>query len=156
MSIYCSEGYNKTGFNISKKHLQGKLAFGLNGWKISLVRDVLWGNYRVWRSSGGRCPSGRHPVTGRVNRVSQTPPTWVEIHYNDVIMSAMASQISSITIDYWSVHSGADQRKHQSSASLPFVWGEFTGDRGIPVQMTSNAANASIWWLHHDLFTIYR
>ena len=44
-------------------------------------------------------------------------------HYNDVIISAMASQIISFTIVYWSVYSGADQRKHQSSASLAFVRG---------------------------------
>ena len=35
-------------------------------------------------------------------------------------MSAMASQINSLTIVYSSVYSGADQRKHQSSASLAF------------------------------------
>ena len=44
-------------------------------------------------------------------------------HYNDVIMSAMASQITSLTIVYSIVYSGADQRKHQSSASLVFVRG---------------------------------
>ena len=44
-------------------------------------------------------------------------------HDNDVIMSSMASQITSLTIVYSTVYSGADQRKHQSSASLPFVWG---------------------------------
>ena len=38
-------------------------------------------------------------------------------------MGAMASQITSLTIVYWTVYSGADQRKHQSSASLAFVWG---------------------------------
>ena len=38
-------------------------------------------------------------------------------------MSAMASQITSLTIVYSIVYSGADQRKHQSSASLAFVWG---------------------------------
>ena len=38
-------------------------------------------------------------------------------------MSAMASQITSLTIVYSSVYSGADQRKHQSSASLAFVRG---------------------------------
>ena len=44
-------------------------------------------------------------------------------HYTDVIMSAMASQITSLTILYSTVYSGADQRKHQSSASLAFVRG---------------------------------
>ena len=38
-------------------------------------------------------------------------------------MGAMASQITILTIVYWTVYSGADQRKHQSSASLAFVWG---------------------------------
>ena len=38
-------------------------------------------------------------------------------------MSAVASQITSVTIVYWTVYSGADQRRHQSSASLAFVRG---------------------------------
>ena len=44
-------------------------------------------------------------------------------HYSDVIMDAMGSQITSLTIDYLAVYSGADQGKHQSSASLAFVRG---------------------------------
>ena len=36
-------------------------------------------------------------------------------------MGAMASQITSLTIVYSTVHSGADQRKYHSSASLAFV-----------------------------------
>ena len=38
-------------------------------------------------------------------------------------MNTIASQISSLTIVYSTVYSGADQRKHQSSASLAFVRG---------------------------------
>ena len=38
-------------------------------------------------------------------------------------MGAMASQITSLTIVYSNVYAGADQRKHQSSASLVFVRG---------------------------------
>ena len=38
-------------------------------------------------------------------------------------MGAIASQITSLTIVYSTVYSDADQRKHQSSASLAFVWG---------------------------------
>ena len=44
-------------------------------------------------------------------------------HYSEAIMGAMASQITNLTIVYSSVYSGADQRKHQSSASLAFVRG---------------------------------
>ena len=50
--------------------------------------------------------------------------TYVNIvHYSDVIMSAMASQITGVLIVCSTVSLGADQRKHQSSASLAFVWG---------------------------------
>ena len=44
-------------------------------------------------------------------------------HYNDVIMNATASLITSLTIVYSTVYSSADQRKHQSSASLACVRG---------------------------------
>ena len=45
------------------------------------------------------------------------------VHYSDVIMGVMASQITGLTSVYSNVYSGADQRKHQSSASLAFVRG---------------------------------
>ena len=46
-------------------------------------------------------------------------------------MTTMASQITSLTVVYSAVYSDADQRKHQSSASLAFVWG-IHRDRWIP------------------------
>ena len=45
------------------------------------------------------------------------------VHCNDVIMGSIASQITSLTIVYSTVYSGADQRNHRSSASLAFVRG---------------------------------
>ena len=42
-------------------------------------------------------------------------------------MGAIMSHITSLTIVYSAVYSGADQRKHQSSASLAFVWGIHRG-----------------------------
>ena len=44
-------------------------------------------------------------------------------HYSDVMMNAMAFQITIISIVYSTVCSGAYQRKHQMSASLAFVRG---------------------------------
>ena len=38
-------------------------------------------------------------------------------------MSTMTSKITSLTVVYLTVYISADQRKHQSSASLAFVWG---------------------------------
>ena len=52
-------------------------------------------------------------------------------HYHDVMMTTMASQITSLTVVYSTVYSDAYQRKHQSSASLVFVWG-IHRDRWIP------------------------
>ena len=50
-------------------------------------------------------------------------PLLLTKHYNDVIMSTMASQITSLAIVYSTVYWDVDQRKHQSSASLAFVRG---------------------------------
>ena len=46
-------------------------------------------------------------------------------------MTTIASQITSLTVVYSTVFSDADQRQHQSSASLAFVWG-IHRDRWIP------------------------
>ena len=47
-------------------------------------------------------------------------------------MTTMASQITSLTIVYSTVYSGADQRKYQSSASLAFVWEIHRGSVNSP------------------------
>ena len=69
-------------------------------------------------------------------------------HYYDVIMTTMASQITSPMVVYSTVYSDADQRKHQSSASLAFVWG-IHRDRWIPRTNGQLRENVSIWWRHH-------
>ena len=56
----------------------------------------------------------------------------VQNHYDDVIMGAIASQITSLTTVYSTVYSGADQSKHQSCASLAFVWGIHRGPVNSP------------------------
>ena len=53
-------------------------------------------------------------------------------HYGYVIMGTIASQITSLIIVYPTVYSGADQRKHQSSASLAFVRGISRGPGNSP------------------------
>ena len=54
------------------------------------------------------------------------------LHYDDVVMGATASQITSLAIVYSTVYSGADQRKHQSSVSLAFVRGIHRGPVNSP------------------------
>ena len=73
-----------------------------------------------------------------------------ELHYIDFIRTTMASQITSLTIVYSTVYS--DQRKHQSSASLAFVWG-IHRDRWIPRtkgQLRGKCFHlmTSTWWAH--------
>ena len=53
-------------------------------------------------------------------------------HYSDVIMTTIASQITSLMIVNSTVYSGADQSKHQSSSSLAFVWGIHRGPVNSP------------------------
>ena len=72
-------------------------------------------------------------------------------HYSDVIMTTIASQITSLTIVYSTVYSDADQRKHQSSSSLASVWG-IHRDRWIPRtngQLRGKCFHlmTSSWWM---------
>ena len=52
--------------------------------------------------------------------------------YNDVIMDAIASQITRLTIIYSIFYSDSDQRKHQSPAALSFVRGIHRGPLNSP------------------------
>ena len=58
-------------------------------------------------------------------RLSKSKVSWW--HHDDVIMGAKASQITSFTIVCSTTYSDANQRKHQSSASLAFVRGFHRG-----------------------------
>ena len=74
------------------------------------------------------------------------------IHFSDVIMSAMASQITGGSIACSIVVSGADQRTQQTPryflalcAGNSPVTGEF------PTQKAGKTENVSIWWRHLDI-----
>ena len=68
----------------------------------------------------------------RTFMVAQPKCSTFQPHYIDVIMTTMASQITSLTVIYSTVYPGADQRKHQSSASLAFVRGIHRGPVNSP------------------------
>ena len=63
------------------------------------------------------------------------------VHYNDVIMCAMASQITSLTMDYSTVYS----RRRSKEASKLRVTGLCEGNSPVtsefPAQMVNNAEN---------------
>ena len=89
-----------------------------------------WATWKLWRRlrrASYRIASSHESIT----RCAARPPTdkntckeeHIKLHhYNDVIMGTMASQITSLTIVYSSIYSDADQRWHQSSASLYNIW----------------------------------
>ena len=84
----------------------------------------------------------------------------IRIHYNDVIMGTIAAQITRLTIVYSTVYLEADQRKHQSSASLAVVRGIHRGPVNSPhkwpvtqkkfpfddVIMTGKSRGNISWW----------
>ena len=98
-----------------------------------------------------RCVSAPNPIRSHMKGGASSLKTKncriiIIPHYCDVIMGTIVSQITSPTIVYSAVYSGADQGKHQSSESC----GEFTRTGEFPAQMASNAENVSIWWRHHE------
>ena len=69
-----------------------------------------------------------------------------KLHYNDVTMSAMSSQITRFTIVYSTVYT-----RHRSKKTLKLrVTGLCAGNSPLtgefPTQRASNAENISIWW----------
>ena len=70
-------------------------------------------------------------------------------HHSDVVMGAMASQITGVSIVYSIVCSDADQRKHQSPASLAFVRGIHRWPVNSPHRAPATRKKVSIWWYQH-------
>ena len=65
-----------------------------------------------------------YPFVITTHRPTSSRVIWLLTkHYKDVIMGTIASQITSLASVYSAVSLGADQKKHQSSASLAFVRG---------------------------------
>ena len=98
--------------------------------------DLFWSEYSVSVPEGLKLLSAHTHIhiyqkQQKAGQCHQLPPYPVESiprllvlgHYSDIIMGAMASQITSLTTVYSTVYSSADQRKHQRYASMAFVWG---------------------------------
>ena len=93
---------------------------------VNIQKSCLQWHFLISRSQISTPMRFESTSTARVTRHVALMPfvsLAVGLHYNDVIMGAMSSQITSLTIVYWTVYSGRDNGKHQSSASLAFVGG---------------------------------
>ena len=81
--------------------------------------ELSRGQARDWHTDGHT-----HTQTDAGNDNTRRPKLASgNYHYSDVMMSAMASQITGVSIVCPTVCSGGDQRKHRSSACLSFVSG---------------------------------
>ena len=69
----------------------------------------------AWHRSGDKPLS--EPMASSPMHKFATQPRRLQYYYNDVMISAMVSQITSLAIVYSTVYSGAYQIKHRSSAS---------------------------------------
>ena len=69
-------------------------------------------------------------------------------HYYDILMGAMASQITSFTSVYSIVYCGTDQRKTSKLRVTGLC--ERNSPVTFPAQRASHAQNDSIWWRHHE------
>ena len=71
------------------------------------------------------------------------------LHYTDVIMSGMMSQLTSLTIVYSTVYS----RHRSKKTSMLHIAGLCVGNSPVigefPAQRASNTENVSIRWHHH-------
>ena len=89
----------------------------------------------VWRVVNDRQLEYLIPPWERILQTNK--PYRTLLQYDDVIMGAMAPQITSLTNVYSTVYSGADQSQHQSAASLAFVcgihWGPVNSSHKWPV-----------------------
>ena len=77
-----------------------------------------------------------------------------EMHYNDVVMGAIASQITSLTIVY-----SVFRRRSKKTSKLRVTGlcaGNSPGTGEFPAQMASNTENVSIWWRHHGAWVSAR
>ena len=102
-----------------------------NWWKCDKVADTSLSVAEMLKAPGDEEAQQIRGLTKDIVHLGKIPIEREEnTHYDDVIMSAIASQITSLTIVYSIVYS--DQSKHQSSASLAFVWGIHRGPRWIP------------------------
>ena len=69
-----------------------------------------------------------------------------ENRYSDVLIGAMVSQITSISIVYSTVYSGVDQRKYQSSASTASRWLVNSPHKGPVSRKILPFDDLIIWW----------
>ena len=107
--------------------------------------ESLWTKVQWWiMDKSMLCPNKSFFHTD-LKHFRQLSHSWER--YNNVIMGAIASQVTSHTIVYSTVYSDADQIKHQSSVSLAFVRGIHRGPVNSPHKWPETQKMSSV----HDV-----
>ena len=127
--------------------------------KISIYSILIPMNKHKWKKSLqsksgmlflSQFPSFYH--LPNLSAVSKHVWAIVYVHqYNDVIIRAIASQITDISIVYSTVCSGTKQRKYLSSTSLSFVTGIPQWPVNSPHKGPVTQKRFLNWWRHHDI-----
>ena len=118
-------------FSLKKMHLKMSRQFCLGLNIADKCNSSCW-----WRG-----------LTYAAESVPWLPPSC--FHHNEVIMSAMASQITSLTIVYSTVHLMRGSKKTSKLGIIGLCAGNSPVTGESPVQRASNAENVSIWERHH-------
>ena len=103
-----------------------------------------------WKLSHVMTSHGLRGVFTETPETTKASINQYRYHYDDVIMGAMASQITSLTYSLF----GRRSKKASKFRVTGLCAGNSPGTGEFPAQMASNAENVSIWWRHHDKFSI--
>ena len=137
MTLLCFAWYDlsmmrrKIGFLVSQTYRANYRDMVSSVWAENHTQLYKFGHCSVLLETRHSYPDRDWRIELRWQLPSASPLRLFPSHYDDVIVTTMASQITSLTVVYATVYSDADQRKHQSSASLASVWG-IHRDRWIP------------------------
>ena len=86
-------------------------------------------------------------VLRRVAIILRTTGPYLNTHYSEVMMGAMTTQITSLTV----VCSTVCWSKKTSKLRVTGLCAGYSPVTGeCPAQMASNAENVSFWWRHHE------
>ena len=123
-----------------------EFGFPLQTARSAGIVSISWRNHAWFQA--------KYTNNGIISHTNAAHIEWIltgRYHFNDVIMTTVASQITSLTVVYSIVYSSADQK----TIKVPRYWplcGEFIGTGEFPSQRASNAENGPIWWRHQDIY----
>ena len=135
---------------------------------IIAIKFCTWPNSCVVVACA-KCCSGMVPYNGVTvipifHRIWSTmeksflkwAPGFHHFHYDDVIIGAIASLITSLTMFILKRLFRRRSKKTSKLRVTGLCVGNSPGTGDFPAQMASNAENVPVWWRHHGYHKIHR